>query len=154
MPKGMKDSRIEKRLQREVEGLYGNEAFTGDLDDTSAKELLKWAETRVRKIVLKTTEMDDEQAEVFMYPQLKALRRMARFINRALSSEAPNEDWVEKVLTQARVVYGDSYSEPDRLKLQTLLSNWANGTEVIQALKHSIEGEENGDEEEDIPQQF
>lgn len=149
MPKGMFDNQMEKRLQREVEGIYGNEAFTGDLDDNSAGVLLKWAEDRVRTIVQSTEEMDDTNAEAMIYPRLKALRRMARYINRAISSEEPDPDWVENVINQARIVYGEAFSEPDRLKLKALISSRTNAADIIQTLKRFIEGEADGTEEED-----
>lgn len=149
MPKGMFDNQLKKRLQREVEGIYGNEALTGDLDDNSAGVLLKWAEDRVRTIVQSTEEMDDAQAEQLMYPRLKALRRMARYINRALSSADSDPDWIEKVLNQARVVYGETFSEPDQLKLKALISSKTTAADIIQTLKHFIEGEDD-DKEDDV----
>lgn len=152
-PKKMQDSRMENRLQREIEGLYGNEALTRDLDDDGAKVFLKWAEDRVRTIVQSTEDLDDTTAEEQMYPRLKAIRRMARYVNQAIAKQAANPDLIEKILEQAKVLYGGTFAEPDRQKLQAMLMRGTNPAEFIQALKNFLEGDMDG-KEEDNQQQF
>lgn len=147
MPKGMKDNRMEKRLQREIEGLYGNEALTSNLDDSSAKVFLKWAEDRVRNIVDSTTDLDDEAADERMYPRLKAIRRMARYVNQAITDQTAAPELIEKIIEQAKVMYGDTFAEPDRQKLQAMLLQRSDATDFIQALKIFLEGEVDGKEE-------
>ncbi len=147
MRKGMSDERMEKRLQRQIEGLYGNEALTSHLDDSSAKEFLKWAEDRVRQIVQSTAEMDDETAEEAMYPRLKAIRRMARYINQIASGQGGKPDLIEKIFEQSRLIYGEAFSEPDRVKLKGLLSERQAPSDFIQSLKHFLEGDIDAEEE-------
>ena len=78
MEKGMKDTQIEQRLQREMQTLYGNEGLTGNMDDSSAKLFLDWAEVQVRQVVDSTVGLEDAAADEVMYPRLKAVRRKPR----------------------------------------------------------------------------
>ena len=144
MEKGMKDTRIEKRLQREMESLYANEGLTGDIDDSTARLLLDWAEHQVHQVVDTTAEMEDAAAEEVMYPRMKALRRIARYVNQALSGQGEPSDLAEKIVAQARILYGEAFVEPDINKVQTLLS--VSKTEpgfLFQTLRHLLEGETN-----------
>jgi hypothetical protein len=148
MAKSMQDDRIRKRLQREIEGLYGNEALTSDLDDPSARQFLNWAESRIRKIVEKTADLDDQSAEEAMYPKLKAVRRMARYINGAGRGQADQEDLIEKILTQARQIYGSAFQEPDSQQLALLQSVSKSEPSVfLHTLRHIFEGDTDGPEE-------
>lgn len=148
MAKSMQDDRIKKRLEREIEGLYGNEALTSDLDDSSARQFLNWAEDRIRKIVEKTAELDDQSAEETMYPKLKAVRRMARYINGAARGQADQDDLIEKILTQAREIYGSAFQEPDSQQLALLQSVSKSEPSVfLHTLRHIFEGDTDGTEE-------
>lgn len=148
MAKSMQDDRIKKRLEREIEGLYGNEALTSDLDDSSARQFLNWAEDRIRKIVEKTAELDDQSAEEAMYPKLKAVRRMARYINGAARGQADQDDLIEKILTQAREIYGSAFQEPDSQQLALLQSVSKSEPSVfLHTLRHIFEGDTDGTEE-------
>jgi len=148
MAKSMQDERIKKRLEREIEGLYGNEALTSDLDDSSAKQFLDWAENRIREIVEKTAELDDQSAEEAMYPKLKAVRRMARYINGAGRGQANQEDLIEKILTQAREIYGSAFREPDSQQLALLQTVSKSEPSVfLHTLRHIFEGDTDGAEE-------
>jgi len=144
MEKGMKDTRIEQRLQREMETLYGNEGLTGDMDDSSAKLFLDWAEAQVRQIVDSTVGLEDAAADEVMYPRLKAMRRVARYVNQALIGQGDPYDLAEKLVAQARIVYGEAFIEPDIFHIQSLLS--VTKTEpglFFQTLRHLLEGEKN-----------
>lgn len=148
MAKSMQDDRIKKRLEREIEGLYGNEALTSDLDDSSARQFLNWAEDRIRKIVENTAELDDQSAEEAMYPKLKAVRRMARYINGAARGQADQDDLIEKILTQAREIYGSAFQEPDSQQLALLQSVSKSEPSVfLHTLRHIFEGDTDGTEE-------
>ena len=150
MPKGMADNVIRRRLEREVEGLYGNEALTEELDDSSAQIFLNWAENRVKSIVHQTAGMDDRTAEEAMYPRLRGLRRISRYVNRLVSGRGESAELVDKIIEQASNVYGDKFTMPDREKLLALLSMPQLETSIfIQSLIHLIEGEEDGSKEEE-----
>ena len=146
MEKGMKDTRIEQRLQRVMESLYGNEGLTSEMDDSSATLLLDWAEHQVRHVVDSTAELDDAAADEVMYPRMKAMRRIARYVNQALSGQGETYDLAEKIGAQARILYGKAFVEPDINRIQSLLS--LSKTEpglLFQTLRHLLEGETNGE---------
>lgn len=148
MPKGMQDNPLEKRLRRTMEGLYENEALTSDLDDDAANVLLKWAADRVEQIVRSTEEMDDTQAEEAMYPRMRALRKMSRYINRIARGGGDPAQLVEKVVAQAKEVYGDSIVEADLEKLQ-LIARMPQSEPgmLLQAIRQLFEGDMHGEEE-------
>ena len=134
------------RLARQIEGLYENEALTSDLDDESAGEFLKWAEDKVRKIVDTTGELDDEAAEEAMYPKMKAVRRMARYINSAARGSVDDESrTLDKILRQARMIYGDRFVEPNPEQLASLKTVLKHKpASLVRALNDLFEGEQDG----------
>jgi Zn-dependent protease with chaperone function len=69
------DEKAGQRAKIIAESLYENEALRDRLDDERARELLEWATQAGENIAQQTARMDDEQAEGFMYPRLKSLRR-------------------------------------------------------------------------------
>jgi hypothetical protein len=148
MVKGMRDEHIKKRLERQIEGLHSNEALTSDLDDDSAKLFLNWAEGRIKEIVGRTAELDDESAEVDMYPKLKAVRRMARYINRVARGQGENDELIDKIMNQARYIYGTNFQEPDSQKLAKLrMVSRSEPALFIHTIRQIFEGDLDGPEE-------
>ncbi len=142
MPKGLVDNEMEKRLQIAMDGVYGNEAFTSDLDDLSADTFLKWAAARVAEIVSVTEGMDDQTAEAAMYPRLKALRRFARHVNEIASGSSDRAALVGKLFEQAREIYGKDLSAvlPDVTAALAAIPQ-DEPVLLIQALQHFFEGD-------------
>ncbi len=151
MVKGMQDDHIKMRLERQIEGLYSNEALTSDLDDSSAKVLLDWAESRITEIVGRTADLDDDAAEEELYPKLKAVRRMARYINRAARGQAVDDRLIEKILNQAREIYGSDFREleDDQLAMLQMISR-SDPVIFIHMLRQLFEGDKDGIEEANI----
>ena len=148
MVKGMQDDHIRKRLQRQIEGLYSNEALTSDLDDSSAKVFLDWAESRITEIVGLTVDLDDDSADEELYPKMKAVRRMARYINRVARGHSDDDQLFEKILNQAREIYGSRFQEPDRQQLDRLkLMSRSEPAVFIQTIRQLFEGDMDGQEE-------
>jgi len=144
-----KNARVEQRLRRAMESLYGNEGLTADLDDSSALFFLGWAEGHVRRIVTSTMELEDAAADEVMAPRMKAIRRLARFVSQALSGQGDPFGLAEKIIHQARVLYGDGFVEPEITTIQSLLTLPKNEPVVlVQTLKHLLEGEMNDEEDE------
>jgi hypothetical protein len=147
MPKGMQDNPIEKRLRRQMEGIYENEALTSEMDDDSAAVFLKWVADRVEKIVQSTAEMDDAQAEEALYPRMRAIRKMSRYINQMVQGGGDLTQLTEKIISQAKEVYGDAYREPDLTKIHALFHlPQSEPSVLIQTLRHLFEGETLDDE--------
>jgi uncharacterized protein (TIGR00730 family) len=81
---------IEERIQRAAERLLGNSSLTDNLNDPEANQLLDWGLAVSRRLVEKTAEMDDLQAEAYLDGVEKHLRRVMRRINKVL--DAANAD--------------------------------------------------------------
>lgn len=101
---------MQQRIATVSESILGNEALTADLDDQSADLFLNWMLAQAEGIVKSTFGLDEQAAEESMYPRLKAMRRMARYLGRW--PEDPQSAF-EKILTQAQVVIGPAFSPPD-----------------------------------------
>lgn len=71
----------EDRQQRVAENILGNERLTADLDDEAAEVLLNWGLDWAMSTVLQTVAMEEEQAQFFLSPRLKALSRLLRQVN-------------------------------------------------------------------------
>jgi hypothetical protein len=118
------------------------------LDDDSADVFLKWAADRVETIVRSTAEMDDAQAEEAMYPRMRALRKMSRYVNHIVSGTDDKACLLEKIVEQAKEVYGDSFRDPDMSKLQSILHlPQGEPSVLVQTIRHFLEGEKDGEEE-------
>lgn len=149
MKKGMEESKLEDRLRRKMSGLYENEAMTADLDDESANEFLKWAATRVKSIVGGTAELDEEQAEEIMYPKMRALRKLSRYVNQLAKGTDDPSGTLQKILDQARELYGDAVNELDLETLTSLFyANQGQPKALLKALRKTFEGEDIDGEEE------
>jgi uncharacterized protein (TIGR00730 family) len=81
---------IEERVQRAAERLLGNSSLTDSLNDSEANQLLDWGLKVSRRLVEKTAEMDDLQAEEYLDGVEQHLRRVMRRINKVL--DAANAD--------------------------------------------------------------
>lgn len=99
------ESDIESRIQRAVEALLENEAITSNLDDIQADKFLKWAQARTQAIIKDTAGMDDLTAEETSYPRQKALRRFARYLNRAAAGDGDLFSTVQQLFEQAQLIY-------------------------------------------------
>lgn len=85
---------MEDRLQWALQQIIGDESLTGDLEDNEAQRLLDWGIGHVRRLVQQTSALDDAGAQAQLEPQLQALRRVIRRINKlvgSISSAAPDE---------------------------------------------------------------
>jgi hypothetical protein len=144
------DTDIESRVSKVAESILGNEALTSYLDDEAADLFLNWAVAKGEVIARSTIGMDEIIAEEVMYPRLKALRRIARYVGRWVIGSGEPRDLVEKIIEQARLVYGEEFVEPDPVEKQRF-AQYPPGIEqvlVVLGLKNLFEGEDDGTEEE------
>jgi hypothetical protein len=148
MDNEMKEERFEQRMRREITNLYSNEGLTSNLNDSSAKIFLNWAEQHVRKIVDSTAGMDDELADEVMYPRLKVIRTIARYLNQAVEGRVAPTILADKIVSQAKKRHGDEIIEPEIDKLSSLLSMPEIDPELfIQTLQYLLEGDMDGEED-------
>ncbi len=144
----MKEDRFEQRMRREITNLYSNEGLTSSLNDSSAKIFLNWAEKQVRKVVESTAGMDDELADEMMYPRMKMIRTIARYLNQAVEGRVAPSILIDKILGQARRLHGDELIQPEGERLNSLLSMPEIDTELfIQTLQYLLEGDMDGEED-------
>lgn len=117
---------IEKRLRRTFSSMAGNEALAGGVDEAAAADMLKWGEAVAEHFVRKTGEMEDEQAEEFLSPYLRALRAMLRAVGQWVAGEyvdSPSRIQLrDKLLEHFRVIYGETENLPAGEHLDELLN--------------------------------
>lgn len=121
---------LERRVRGVAESLLENEALTADLDDTAAQESLAWALALGKEIARSTAGMDDTTAEEAMYPRLRAVRRLMRYVNRwvAYQSEMTAEDRADllhKLVDQAAVAHGGAPALPHAQRCEAFLVHYA-----------------------------
>jgi len=72
----------ERRMQQLAEQILTDSGLTGDMDDAQANTLINWGVAAAKRLALRSEGMDDAQAEEFLYPPMKNLRRTIRRINK------------------------------------------------------------------------
>ena len=109
---------LEQRINRAIESILGNESLTADLDDDAAKALNDWGIACVDRIAQSITGLNNVEAEKIMSARLRAIRRLMRSVNKWIGNwqETDAEGHVRrlsKVLEQAAIIYGESFSQPN-----------------------------------------
>lgn len=110
-------SDLEKRFQRLMGGMVGNESLAEALDEDAAGELFAWGETIVKGIVAETDGLDEIAVDERIAPRLRALRLMmralARWVGEAdiLDEEARVALWM-RAGEQGRVLFGEPFAMP------------------------------------------
>ena len=137
-------SELEKRFNRVMGSMTGNEALAASLDEDAASELLSWGESVARRIVDQTDGLDDDAAEEHMAPKLRALRLMMRAINRwvgeakSLDEESRLALW-KRVEDQVHMLFGDAFVLPSMDEVLAQLPAGANAGQIIVWLKNLMD---------------
>ncbi len=110
-------SGIQARIEKAAQSILENEKLTADLDDNAAQVLLDWGIASAKQIVQGTLGLDDMEAEVTMYQPMRANRRLMRGVNKLVSrydmlGEEGQVEALEKIISQAGVIYGSEYVPP------------------------------------------
>jgi len=117
---------MQKRLRRTFSSLAGNESLADGVDEDAAADMLKWGEVLAEQFVRKTSEMEDEMAEEFLAPYLRALRMMLRAIGQWVTGKyADSSSRIQlrdKLLENFRVILGDNGRSPSPEQLDELLN--------------------------------
>ena len=148
----MMDADIESRISKVAESILGNEALTSELDDDAADLFINWAIAKGEAIARSTAGMDEFTAEEAMYPRLKALRRLARYLGRWVTGRGEPWDLIERIIEQARILYGSSFIELNPAEKDRMVQypQGTEGTILVAAIKDLFEGVENGKEEKEV----
>jgi uncharacterized protein (DUF2336 family) len=137
-------SELEERFHRVMGSMSGNESLAASLDEDAASELLSWGEVAAKKIVDETNGMDDDAAEEYMTPRLRALRLMlravARWVGEAKSLDADSRTalW-NRIDDQVRILFGESFALPSMDQALAQLTPDADQRQTIAWLKIYIE---------------
>lgn len=108
-----------------VESLLENESLTSNLDDTAAQVLLNWGIASTERIVRGVVGLTTVEAEQVMYQQLRATRRLMRYINRWVPTRhemtpQKNLSKLEQITQQAAIIYPDN-TLPDESRLSAFI---------------------------------
>lgn len=135
---------MERRLNRVISAMSGNESIAASLEDDAAGELLAWGRSMATHIVEETAGMEDETAEEKMAPRLRAVRLMLRSIGRWVGEAATLADedrhalW-DRAGEQARILFGETFEFPSMEEVVEKLPEGADALQTIVWLKSFIE---------------
>jgi hypothetical protein len=102
---------VMRRTDLAAEGILGNQRLTANLDDSAASELLDWGVACAEEIAQGTAGLDDQEAEEFMYPRLRATRRLMREVNRWVAQQEEMDtvgiaESLDRIVEEAVIAYG------------------------------------------------
>jgi hypothetical protein len=135
---------MERRLNRVISAMSGNEAIAASLEDDAAGELLSWGHSMATHIVEETTGMDDETAEEKMAPRLRAVRLMLRSIGRWVGEAGTLDDEARRALwdragEQSRILFCETFEFPSMDEAVGQLPEGADALQTITWLRTYIE---------------
>ncbi len=144
------EDNLKKRVSLAAESLLEDEALRGDLEDDAAELLLNWALAKSEAIARSTAGLDEGAADEAMYPRMKGLRRISRYLNRWVSGKGEPGELMDKILEQARVIYWEEFVEPDPIHIEGLkrLPQDTEPIVLITELTTLLEGEDDGERKE------
>ena len=140
---------LERRTQRAVERILGNESLTADLDDDAAKVLLDWGVACAKQIARSPAGFFGAQGNETMDLRLRDLRRLMRAVNRwASRQQQMDAEQLAKLLAYAETIYA-GFGPPDSARQQAFLgqSLAASPPEAIARLRAFIEGQGAGEQQ-------
>ncbi len=141
---------IKGRIEKAAQSILENEMLTADLDDEAANVLLDWGVTCARVISQGTLGLDEMEAEDAMYQPMRATRRMMRAINKWVSryeilGDDGHVEILEKIITQASIIYGSDYIPPTSDRRNAFLSEIKGSIvdipQLITKIRNFVEGE-------------
>jgi hypothetical protein len=111
------DNDFNRRINRAIVSLSGNEALLDGLETMPAQTLLNWGITCAKNILSETQDMDDANAEAYAHPRMRALRQMLRQINMMTTARfspdlIPATPFLDQVLAQSVIVYNNAFQPP------------------------------------------
>jgi hypothetical protein len=137
---------IEARLRRTFSSLAGNEALSDSLNEDSAAEMLRWGEGIAERFVRKTSDMDDDAADEFLLPYLRALRLLTRAMAKwtTETDEDVRLDWWNRIEQNARTLYGDHFILPGMNEFIAQIPKEASAAQAVALLRSLIDNGSRG----------
>ena len=133
---------IEQRLRRTFSSMAGNESLADGIDEAAAADMLKWGEVIAEHFVRKTSEMEDETADEFLSPYLRALRKMMRAIGSWVveKDQAVRLDWWTRIEQNGKILYGADFGLPAMESTQAQFAPDASAQQIITGLRTLFDG--------------
>ncbi len=93
---------LDLRIRMAAESILENEALRGGLDPAGQEVLMNWGVDWAQKIAAQSAHLNEVDAEEFLYPKMKALRKLLQAVS-ALGQQAPeNEIELNKAVWEIR----------------------------------------------------
>lgn len=123
--------------------MAGNEALSDLPDEAAAADMLAWAEELAKYYVLQTGDMEDEPAEEFLSPYMRALRTLMRAASHwaAESDQAARLQWWARIEQSAKTLYGEQFTLPAMDEVVSQLPAGASVQQIVAFLKALIENQ-------------
>ena len=155
---------LEERAKHAAETILENESLTDGLDDSAAQVLLDWGLACAKMIAQSTAGLNGLEAEEVMSNRLRAVRRLMRpmdeWIKRQELDPERSAELLAKIIEQAKIVYGETFTPPDESQQESFLTDYhaseKSPEQIITDLRQFLEnkntsttnasGEENGQE--------
>ena len=134
---------IEKRLRRTFSSMAANESLADGLTEEAAANMLNWAEAIAEQFVLKTSMLEDGEAEEFLAPYASALRKMMRAVGHwAVETDHENRlEWWNRIEQNGKTLYGDNFVLPRMEIVLAQLPSGATMQAVIVFIQKLIENQ-------------
>jgi hypothetical protein len=117
---------IEARTRKAIKEISSNEALLEMLDTESATEMLEWGKEMVTSLTLDTQDVDDFEAELFLEPRLKAVRRIMRSVgNWAAGKYIEPEKRLklrEDLVGHLKTIHGEDAALPSAEEIDAVLN--------------------------------
>jgi hypothetical protein len=139
------DDALNRRVNRAIAGLSGNEALLEGLETEPAQILLDWGISCAKNILAETLDMTDAAADEYAHPRLRALRQMLRQVRlmtiaRFSPDLVPATAFLDQVIAQAIIVYGAGFRHPSAEERANFLDRaLTTQPEFILAARHWLE---------------
>jgi hypothetical protein len=135
---------IEKRLRQIFSSMAGNESLAdGLLDEDAVADMLKWGEAIAEHFVRKTNGMEDDMAEEFLAPYLRALRLLLRSIGKWISekNEAARQELWTRIEQNAKILYGEQLALPSLAEVTAQIPVDANAQRMVAFLRNLMDSQ-------------
>jgi hypothetical protein len=108
-------SDLGKRLRRTFSRMAAHESLAETLDKDTSAMLLEWGEVIAKQLVMKTSQMEDDDANEYLAPYASALHKMMRAIGHwAIETDEDKRlEWWNLIEQNGKTLYGDSFILPD-----------------------------------------
>jgi urease accessory protein UreH len=132
---------IEKRLRRTFSSMAANESLADGLTEKAASNMLKWSETIAEQFVLKTSTMEDGEADEFLAPYASALRKMMRALGHWVveTDQEVRFEWWNRIEQNGKTLYGDRFVLPKMEVVLAQLPAGADDQTVLAFIQRLIE---------------